>query len=94
LVILIGGKRPFIFVAVAIVITYGVFFYLQALHENNLSASLLQEHKERQELLAASVTQNIGSDLDSALQRIKALAENFFIFYFFCLKATINGIFY
>lgn len=74
MVILIGGKRPFIFVAVAIVITYGVFFYLQALHENNLSASLLQEHKERQELLAASVTQNIGSDLDSALQRIKALA--------------------
>lgn len=74
MVILIGGKRPFIFVAVAIVITYGVFFYLQGLHENNLSASLLQEHKERQELLAASVTQNIGSDLDSALQRIKALA--------------------
>jgi signal transduction histidine kinase len=74
LVILIGGKRPFIFVAVAIVITYGVFFYLQALNDKNLSASLLQEHKERQELLAASVTQNIGSDLDSALQRIKALA--------------------
>lgn len=52
-----------------------MFIYLQALHEENISNKLLQEQKARQELLVQSITQNIGSDLDRSLQRIKALSE-------------------
>ena len=52
-----------------------MFIYLQSLHEENISNRLLQEHKARQELLVQSITQNIGSDLDRSLQRIKALSE-------------------
>jgi signal transduction histidine kinase len=70
-----GSKRPLFFVAVAIILTYSLFFYLQSLHEKNLSERLLQIGKDRQELLARSITQNVGADLDSSLQRIKALAE-------------------
>ena len=52
-----------------------MFIYLQSLHEENISNRLLQEQKARQELLVQSITQNIGSDLDRSLQRIKALSE-------------------
>lgn len=70
-----AGKRPYIFVALAIVFTYTIFIYLQLLHEENISNRLLEDQETRQELLAQSITQNIGSDLDRALQRIKALSE-------------------
>ena len=52
-----------------------MFVYLQSLHEENISNRVLQEHKARQVLLVQSITQNIGSDLDRSLQRIKALSE-------------------
>lgn len=68
------GSRPYIIVAIAIALTYGIFIYLQSIHEENISNRLIQDHKARQELLSRSVTQNIGSNLDSTLQRIKALA--------------------
>jgi len=45
------------------------------LHEENISNRLLEDHETRQQLLAQSITQNIGSDLDRALQRIKAFSE-------------------
>lgn len=44
------------------------------MHEHNISNRLLQDHQTRQELLSQSITQNIGSNLDSSLQRMKALA--------------------
>lgn len=52
-----------------------MFVYLQSLHEENISNRVLQEHKARQVLLVQSISQNIGSDLDRSLQRIKALSE-------------------
>ena len=70
-----AGRRPYILVALAVISTYAIFIYLQSLHEENISNRLLQEHKARQELLVQSITQNIGSDLDGSLQRIKALSE-------------------
>jgi signal transduction histidine kinase len=68
------GAKPYIVVAVAIALTYGIFIYLQSLHEDNISNRLIQDHQTRQELLSQSITQNIGSNLDGSLQRIKALA--------------------
>ena len=70
-----SGRRPYILVALAVISAYAMFIYLQSLHEENISNRLLQEHKARQELLVQSITQNIGSDLDGSLQRIKALSE-------------------
>ena len=70
-----AGRRPYILVALAVISAYAMFIYLQSLHEENISNRLLQEHKARQELLVQSITQNIGSDLDGSLQRIKALSE-------------------
>lgn len=69
------GKRPYIFIALAIISAYSIFIYLQSLHEENISNKLLEDQEARQELLVQSITQNIGSDLDRALQRIKALSE-------------------
>lgn len=68
------GAKPYIVVAIAVVLTYSIFIYLQSVHEHNISNRLLQDHQTRQELLSQSITQNIGSDLDGSLQRIKALA--------------------
>jgi signal transduction histidine kinase len=70
-----AGRRPYILVALAVISAYAMFIYLQSLHEENISSRLLQEQKARQELLVQSITQNIGSDLDRSLQRIKALSE-------------------
>jgi len=67
-----GRKRPLVFVLVAVIVTYVLFFYLQTLHEKNLSEKLIQRSRDRQGILTASITQNIGSDLDGAVQRIKA----------------------
>lgn len=73
--LLSGRKRPLVFVLVAVIVTYALFFYLQTLHEKNLSEKLIQRSRDRQGILTASITQNIGSDLDGAVQRIKALSE-------------------
>ena len=70
-----AGKRPYFLVALAIILTYTIFIYLQSAHEENISNRLLAEQEARQQLLVQSITQNIGSDLDGALQRIKALSE-------------------
>jgi hypothetical protein len=70
-----AGRRPYILVALAVISTYAMFIYLQSLHEENISNRLLEEQKARQELLVQSISQNIGSDLDRSLQRIKALSE-------------------
>lgn len=70
-----AGRRPYILVALAVISAYSMFVYLQSLHEENISNRVLQEHKARQVLLVQSITQNIGSDLDRSLQRIKALSE-------------------
>jgi hypothetical protein len=56
-------------------VTYSLFIYLQSLHEGNLSRRLVVDNKALQGLLSQSITQNIGSDLDGALQRIKGLAQ-------------------
>jgi signal transduction histidine kinase len=71
-----AGRRPYILVALAVISAYAMFIYLQSLHEENISNRLLQDHRARQELLVQSITQNIGSDLDRSLQRIKALSES------------------
>ena len=70
-----AGRRPYILVALAVISAYAMFIYLQSLHEENISNRLLQDQRTRQELLVQSITQNIGSDLDRSLQRIKALSE-------------------
>ena len=58
-----------------IVVTYASFFYLQMLHEQNLTEALLRTQRQRQELLVTSITQNIASDLDSALLRLRAITH-------------------
>ena len=73
--ILLRRRNAFIFIVVAVIVTYSLFIYLQSLHEGNLSRRLVVDNKALQGLLSQSITQNIGSDLDGALQRIKGLAQ-------------------
>ncbi|MGA8844435.1 MAG: sensor histidine kinase [Nitrososphaeraceae archaeon] len=67
-------KNSLLYIICAVIITYGVFLYLQNSYQETLTKTIVEEQKGRQEYLATSVARNIESDLDSILQRIKNLA--------------------
>ena len=67
-------KNSLLYIICAVIITYGIFLYLQNSYQETLTKTIVEEQKGRQEYLATSVARNIESDLDSILQRIKNLA--------------------
>jgi signal transduction histidine kinase len=67
-------KNSLLYIICAVIITYGIFLYLQNSYQETLTKTIVEEQKDRQEYLATSVARNIESDLDSILQRIKNLA--------------------
>jgi signal transduction histidine kinase len=67
-------KNSLLYISCAVIITYGVFLYLQNSYQDTLTKTIVEEQKGRQEYLATSVARNIQSDLDSILQRINNLA--------------------
>lgn len=69
-------KNSLLYISCAVIITYGVFLYLQNSYQDTLTKTIVEEQKGRQEYLATSVARNIQSDLDSILQRINNLAQS------------------
>ena len=61
-------------ITLIIIISYGLFFYLQTATENDIKNSLIEEQRQRQIESSKAISQNIGSDLDSIMTRLQMLA--------------------
>src|SRR5919108_2495886 len=68
-----------IFIISIIVISYGLFFYLQNNTESNIRNSLFEQQKQRQIQSALALSRHIGSDLDSIMARLQGLANSVYL---------------
>ena len=68
-----------IFIVLIIVISYGLFFYLQNNTESNIRNSLFEQQKQRQIGSTLALSQHIGSDLDSIMARLQDLANSVYL---------------
>ena len=67
-------KIAIISITLIIIISYGLFFYLQTATENDIKNSLIEQQRQRQIESSKAISQNIGSDLDSIMARLQMLA--------------------
>jgi hypothetical protein len=68
-----------IFIIFVIVISYGLFFYLQNNTESNIRSSLFEQQKQRQIESTQALFRHIGSDLDSIMTRLQSLANSVYL---------------
>jgi signal transduction histidine kinase len=68
-----------IFMILIIVISYGLFFYLQNNTESKIRNSLFEQQKQRQIGSTLALSQHIGSDLDSIMARLQDLANSAYL---------------
>jgi signal transduction histidine kinase len=68
-----------IFIISIIVISYGLFFYLQNTTESNIRSSLFEQQKQRQIESTQALSRHIGSDLDSVMARLQSLANSVYL---------------
>ena len=68
-----------IFIISIIVISYGLFFYLQNNTESNIRSSLFEQQKQRQIDSTQALSRHIGSDLDSVVARLQSLANSVYL---------------
>jgi hypothetical protein len=68
-----------IFIISIIVISYGLFFYLQNNTETNIRNSLFEQQKERQIESTLALSRHIGSDLDSIMARLQDLTNSVYL---------------
>src|SRR5919199_5309833 len=75
-----SGRRTnelaIIFIIAIIVISYGLFFYLQNNTESNIRNSLFEQQKQRQIESTQALSRHISSDLDSITARLQSLANS------------------
>jgi uncharacterized membrane protein YczE len=64
-----------VFIISIIVISYGLFFYLQNNTESNIRNSLFEQQKQRQIESTQALSQHISSDLDSIMARLQRTRE-------------------
>jgi hypothetical protein len=73
-----NNKKPWrtavVSIMLIIAVSYGLFFYLQTITENNIKNSLIDQQRQRQIESTKAISQNIGSDLDSITARVQMLA--------------------
>src|ERR671930_1593621 len=65
-----------IFIISIIVISYGLFFYLQNNTESNIRNSLFEQQKQRQIESTLALSRHISSDLDSIMARLQSLENS------------------
>jgi len=68
-----------IFIISIIVISYGLFFYLQNNTESNIRSSLFEQQKQRQIESTQALSRHISSDLDSIMARLQSLANSVYL---------------
>jgi signal transduction histidine kinase len=61
-----------------VILSYGLFFYVQGITENNVRNSLFEQQKDRQLESVRSISQNIESDIDLVMLMLNGLANSFY----------------
>lgn len=61
-----------------VILSYGLFFYVQGITENNVRNSLFEQQKDRQLESVRSTSQNIESDIDLVMLMLDGLANSFY----------------
>jgi hypothetical protein len=54
-------KIAIVSIALVLIVSYGLFFYLQTITENDIKNSLIQQQRQRQIESTKAISQNIGS---------------------------------
>jgi signal transduction histidine kinase len=62
-----------------IIISYGLFFYLQNITEHSIRNSLFEQQKERQVQATQAISQHIGSDLSLVMSILQGLADSAYL---------------
>ena len=72
-----GAKKiGIISIILVVIISYGLFFYLQYMTENNIRNSLFEQQKQRQIESTKALSQHVSADLDSIMARLQDLANS------------------
>ena len=69
-------KIAIVSIILIILVSYGLFFYLQNTTENDIKNSLFEQQRRRQIESTEALSQNIGSNLDSIMVRLQMLANS------------------
>ena len=59
-----------------VILSYGLFFYVQGITENNVKNSLFEQQKDRQLESVIGVSQNIESDINLMILMLDGLANS------------------
>jgi signal transduction histidine kinase len=62
-----------------VIFSYGLFFYLQNITEQNIRNSLFEQQKERQIQATKAISQHIGSDLRLVMSVLQGLADSAYL---------------
>ena len=66
-------------IIVIVIVSYGLFFYLQSITESNIRYSLFEQQKMRQIDSTHDVSEHIGSDISLAVAMLDTLANSFYL---------------
>ena len=66
-------------ITVIVILSYGLFFYLQNITENNIRFSLFEQQKMRQVDSTRAISEHIGSDISLAVAMLDTLANSFYL---------------
>ncbi len=66
-------------IIVIVILSYGLFFYLQSITENNIRFSLFEQQKMRQIDSTQDISEHIGSDISLAVSMLDGLANSFYL---------------
>ncbi|MDQ3840664.1 MAG: sensor histidine kinase [Thermoproteota archaeon] len=61
-----------------VILSYGLFFYVQGITESNVRNSLFEQQKDRQVESVLSISQNIESDISLVLLMLDGLANSYY----------------
>ncbi len=75
----ITKKITIISIALIIVISYGLFFYLQNNTESSVKSSLFEQQQQRQIESTKALSEHISADLDSVMARLQVLASSTYL---------------
>ena len=66
-------------ITVIVILSYGLFFYLQNITENNIRSSLFEQQKMRQVESTLDISEHIGSDISLVVAMLDTLANSFYL---------------
>ena len=62
-----------------VALSYGIYFFLQDITEDNIKESLFEQQKQKQLDSNKAISQHIASDLDSILTKLKVVANSVYV---------------